>query len=131
MKRWTTIIVVALVLSPVVRAQPVYFADANLKARVESKLGVVNPTPTDMLGLTMLGAQSRSISDLTGLQFATNLMCLFIEGNRRTAAFALAFRFLRHGLHCMRGIAQDTSLEAVFRRFLVPNRLFTENRLID
>ena len=38
---------------------PVYFADANLKAAVESELGISDPTPTDMLLLTDLSASSR------------------------------------------------------------------------
>ena len=31
---------------------PVYFPDAELKAAIEQALGVVDPTPTDMLALT-------------------------------------------------------------------------------
>ena len=34
-------------------AAPVNFADANLKACVEAALNVSNPTPTDMLALTV------------------------------------------------------------------------------
>ena len=54
-----------------VRAQaeePVDFASANLKAAVEGQLGVSDPTPTDMLKLTFLDANSRTIADLTGLE---------------------------------------------------------------
>ncbi|MCP4641136.1 MAG: hypothetical protein GY851_11915 [bacterium] len=47
----------SLVLSGAACAEdPVYFADAKLKALVETKLGVTDPTPTDMLDLTSLFA---------------------------------------------------------------------------
>ena len=52
---------------------PVYFADANLKAAVESELGISNPTPTDMLLLSTLDANMCGITDLTGIEYATNL----------------------------------------------------------
>ena len=42
--------------------EPVYFADANLKAAVEDALGVTNPTPVDMLELTDLHADRRDIN---------------------------------------------------------------------
>ena len=48
--------------------EPVHFPDHNLKAAVEQALGVNNPTPTEMLGLTVLSADDRGISDLTGLE---------------------------------------------------------------
>ncbi len=52
---------------------PVYFADSILKALVEQQLGVSDPTATDMELLTELNAAGRGISDLTGLEYATNL----------------------------------------------------------
>jgi len=52
---------------------PIYFADPILKALVESQLGVTNPTVADMVFLNELIAPGRGISDLTGLQYATNL----------------------------------------------------------
>jgi len=51
---------------------PVYFVDANLKACVEAALGITDPTPTDMLALGSLTCQNRGITDLTGLEYATN-----------------------------------------------------------
>ena len=64
-------------LSQLAMAQdPVYFADANLKAAVESALGISDPTPTDMLSLTILTATWSEISDLTGIEYATNLTYL-------------------------------------------------------
>ncbi len=52
---------------------PVYFADPILKARVEDQLGVTNPTEADMVFLKELSAPGRGISDLTGLEYATNI----------------------------------------------------------
>jgi len=52
---------------------PVYFADPILKALVESQLGVTNPSAADMVFLKELSAPGRGISDLTGLEYATNL----------------------------------------------------------
>jgi len=57
---------------------PVYFADPRLKAAVEDELFISDPTPTDMLGLTELvipltWQRINAISDLTGLEYATNL----------------------------------------------------------
>ncbi len=62
--------------------EPVYFADANLKAAVEQALGVTDPTPTDMLALTELDAAERGISDLTGLECVVNLTNLYLDGNQ-------------------------------------------------
>jgi hypothetical protein len=58
---------------------PVYFADPNLKAAVEMRLGVSNPTPTDMLALTLLAQRFTGIGDLTGLEYATNLTTLALQ----------------------------------------------------
>ena len=51
----------------------VYFADPILKALVAVQLGVTNPTAADMVFLKELSAAGRGISDLTGLEYATNL----------------------------------------------------------
>jgi hypothetical protein len=61
---------------------PVAFPDPNLKAAVVAALGIPNPTPTEMLGLTQLEASSKGIGDLTGLRYALNLTTLMLEGNR-------------------------------------------------
>ncbi len=63
---------------------PVYFADANLKAAVEAGLGISDPTAEDMLNLTYLDAGQRSITDLTGLEYAVNLSTLLLQNNRLT-----------------------------------------------
>jgi internalin A len=55
---------------------PVNFADPILKALVAAQLGVTNPTVADMVFLKELNAAGRGISDLTGLEYATNLASL-------------------------------------------------------
>lgn len=60
---------------------PVYFADANLKTTVEEALGVTDPTAEDMLALESLDASYRGIIDLTGLEYATNLITLKLNNN--------------------------------------------------
>jgi len=60
---------------------PVYFADANLKAAVEDALGVTDPTAVDMLALESLDASKRGIADLTGLEYAINLVTLMLNNN--------------------------------------------------
>ncbi len=77
-----TIIGVIMSLNRVWAEEPVYFPDANLKAAVESALGIINPTPTDMLGLTYLDANSRGIVDITGIGYAVNLTRLDLYYNQ-------------------------------------------------
>jgi Leucine-rich repeat (LRR) protein len=67
--------------------EPIYFADANLKAAVELILDVNDPTPTNMLDLTALDSRIRGwrvaeISDLSGLQYAKNLSQLWLDYNQ-------------------------------------------------
>lgn len=82
----------ALVLSSFVfgaawAEEPVYFPDPTLKEAVESDLWISDPTPTDMLGLIDLRwvpdffAQDGRITDLTGLEHATNLQTLNLRLN--------------------------------------------------
>jgi len=66
-----------------VRAEdPVHFPDAKLKAVVEEHLWLSDPTPTDMLQLTSLHAAARGISNITGLEYATNLQTLVLRWNQ-------------------------------------------------
>ena len=72
-----------LALAPLsIAEEPVHFVDTNLKAVVESTLGVLNPTPTEMLSLTGLNANSKGIADLTGLEHALNLTILGLQRNQ-------------------------------------------------
>lgn len=69
---------------------PVTFADDRLKEAVESELWVYDPTPTDMLGLLSLTANSRDIASLTGLEHALNLTVLEMTHNRVSSLAPLA-----------------------------------------
>lgn len=72
--------------------EAVYFPDANLEAAVREAIG--KPTgpicPSDLLGLTSLGAYSRNIIDLTGLEYCTDLTVLDLHGNQITDIGCLA-----------------------------------------
>ncbi|MHC5157285.1 MAG: hypothetical protein ACYSOZ_04165, partial [Planctomycetota bacterium] len=63
----------------------VYIPDENLKTAIEIALGVSDPNQTDMLKLTELRAEDCFITDLTGLEYATNLTKLFLEENKLTS----------------------------------------------
>jgi len=63
-------------------AEAVRFTDPNLKAVVEKTLGLSDPTTEDMLKLTRLYAGSQEISDLGGLEHATNLTSLCLHRNK-------------------------------------------------
>jgi hypothetical protein len=65
---------------------PIYFADARLKTAVEDTLWITDPTPTDMLGLVELVCANTPglgppITDLTGLEYATNLQALNLRSH--------------------------------------------------
>lgn len=61
---------------------PVHFGDSRLKDAVEAALWIVDPKPADMLGLTSLTANSRSISSLVGLETASHLTTLEMTHNQ-------------------------------------------------
>ena len=73
-----------LIPTPVVNAQVVNFPDINLEAAIRDAIG--KPTggiyPIDLVGLTTLDASSRSISDLTGIEFCTSLTGLNLSDNQ-------------------------------------------------
>jgi len=81
-----SIIIAAVVINSASAENPVYFANAKLKLKVEAALGIFDPTPTDMLGLTSLTAAFgfNDIVDLTGLEHALNLQTLILNDNRLT-----------------------------------------------
>ena len=83
--------------------EPVYFADAHLQAAVEEALWVSDPTPADMLGLTSLTAGSSGITDLTGLEYATNLYRLDLPHNEISSVSPLA------GLENLETLALNTN----------------------
>lgn len=71
---------------------PFNIPDPNLKAVVEQTLGKTDPTRTDMLALEQLDAVvvGKRITDLTGLEYATNLTWLRVAFNRISDITALA-----------------------------------------
>jgi len=74
-------------------AEDVSFPDANLEAAVRAELGIPAPTPitvADMLGLTALYASSQNISNIQGLQYATNLTVLKLWYNPISDISAIA-----------------------------------------
>ena len=72
--------------------ESVYFADVDLENKVRNALGINEPDPiypSDMLLLNSLTAYSSSISDLTGLEYATNLTYLHLNWNQINSINAL------------------------------------------
>ncbi len=65
-----------------VESDAVLFVSPGLKAAVACELGVTDPTPADMLGLTVLRAISSDITDLTGIEYALNLEDLSLDINQ-------------------------------------------------
>ena len=66
------------------QAQTVNIPDANLRAAIEEALGKTSGariTADEMLTLTRLEAENRSIEDLSGLETATNLEVLMLSHN--------------------------------------------------
>ena len=65
-------------------AQPVHIPDLNLRARIEAALGIASGdavTQAEMAALISLDADNANISNLTGLEFATDLKVLILSGN--------------------------------------------------
>ena len=65
-------------------SQAVDIPDPNLRAAIESALGIAPGgaiTAGQMATLTYLDAANSNISNLTGLEYATNLATLSLSGN--------------------------------------------------
>ncbi|MEN6426480.1 MAG: leucine-rich repeat domain-containing protein [Phycisphaerales bacterium] len=83
MRNVAFVLILSTFWMPEVQAEePVFFEDPNLKAAIEEELWVLDPTPSDMLGLTFLWAQGKGIKSLVGLQYATNLLTLGVADNQ-------------------------------------------------
>lgn len=81
MKRIFVLLVVIFAVASISQAVTVVFNDPNLKAAVEAKLGITDPNATEMLKLTSFDANSKGIFDLNGLEYATNLIYLYLYHN--------------------------------------------------
>ena len=91
MRRTTTwIVIMVAAVGSAYAEEPVDFADPALEAAVEETLGVLDPTPTDMLGLFSLERISGGITDLTGLEYATNLGAICLRWNHISDLSALS-----------------------------------------
>ena len=97
--------------------EPVNFTDGNLKALVEAKLWIDNPTPSEMLGLTSLSADSAGIRSLTGLEYAKNLESLQLTHNEIGGLSALSGLTNLHTLvlnnNKIRGVSALSGLNAL------------------
>ena len=74
---------------PLHAEEPVDIPDPDLKAALESDLGIMNPTASDMATLTSFECND-DIEDLSGLGYAHNLETLDISSNRITDISELA-----------------------------------------
>ncbi len=83
-------LILLLLCSTAYAEEPVFFADPALQAAVEEALWIAEPTPGDMLTLTDLRCIRCDIVDLTGLEYATNLECLWLRLNHISDITALA-----------------------------------------
>lgn len=68
-----------LLVGSVSAESPVDFGDPTVKAAVEDSLWVLDPTPTDMLGLISLTIIDEDLTSLSGLQYATNMLSLTVK----------------------------------------------------
>jgi hypothetical protein len=82
MRRLFAVLTAFLWLSVAASAEsPVDFGDSVLKTAVEQALGLADPTPSDMLGLTSLSCCNSGVQSLAGLEYATNLRTLSVMEN--------------------------------------------------
>jgi hypothetical protein len=123
MARAVVLLALTLALSSELQAEePVFFADATLKTAVEAELWILDPTPTDMLGLISLyvSVTDQPIGSLTGLEYAGNLEELSVPCNYITDISVLSglsnLRILvlnNNGISEMSALSNLTNLEHV------------------
>lgn len=94
MKSVSSFVILLVLFSAHAEAQTaVSIPNPGLKAAIEEALWVTDPTAADMLGLVYLDGQARTITDLTGLEYAVNLQALSLRFNQISDLTPLA------GLH--------------------------------
>ena len=82
--RFTLFLLICLSLPMIATAQTVDIPDSNLRAAIETTLGTASGDPitaAEMATLIYFDAKDANISDLTGLEYATNLTYLFLWNN--------------------------------------------------
>ena len=82
--RFALLLLVCLLIRATATAQTVDIPDSNLRAAIETDLGKASGDPitaAEMETLTFFRAIDANISDLTGLEYATNLTYLFLWNN--------------------------------------------------
>ena len=122
--RFTFFLLMSLTLPLPAMAQVVDIPDPNLRAVIENALGKVSGatiTTADMATLTRLDANEAGISDLTGLEHATNLRDLHLWSNSVSDLSSLAGLTKLTGLYLGGSSASDlsplvglTNLESLF-----------------
>ena len=122
--RFTFFLLMSLTLPLTATAQVVDIPDPNLRAVIENALGKVSGatiTTADMTTLTRLDANEAGISDLTGLEHATNLRDLHLWNNSVSDLSSLAGLTKLTGLYLGGSSASDlsplvglTNLESLF-----------------
>ena len=122
--RFTFFLLMSLTLPLTATAQVVDIPDPNLRAVIENALGKVSGatiTTADMATLTRLDANEAGISDLTGLEGATNLRNLHLWRNSVSDLSSLAGLTKLTGLYLGGSSASDlsplvglTNLESLF-----------------
>ena len=107
-----SLVLATLLYLPESRAQDVNIPDANLRAAIAETLGKqpnVPLTRADMARLQRLEAHNRDISDLTGLEFATNLGEIRADNNLITDVSPLAGLSRLHVIEFRENVIRDLS----------------------
>ena len=104
--------------------------DANLRAAIEAALGKARGAPitvADMETLNLLHAADRGISNLTGLEFATNLKRLYLSENNISDISALSgltnLRDLTLWLNNLTDVSALSGLTELGRLVLIGNNI--------
>ena len=119
MKHFYVLWVIFLSLSSwvhIASAQNVNFPDANLAAKVRTELGLsvnVDIPETRVAGMTILDARALMISDITGLEYATNLISLELSSNSITDIGALSGLTSLETLSLASNFANNVSLSDI------------------
>ena len=97
--------------------ETVVFPDENLDAAIRGALDKPAGeamTPAELAGLTELTATRKDITDLSGIEYCTNLVVLILDGNQRSDISTLAslsnLKYLSFGSNQISDISSLASL---------------------